>query len=109
MISTTIERLRSRSPAANLRDPVRHRGDEVEAEGEVDEVHRLDEADDEEHDDLQPALRLRLARDAGDRGVAGQAVADRRADGASAQREPGADQGPGDYDCVVHGGVLLGL
>src|SRR5215469_17613079 len=108
-ISTTIDRLRSRSPAANLRDSVRHRGDEVEAEGEVDEVHRLDQADDQEHDHLQPALRLRLPRDARDRGVAGQAVADRGTDGASAQRETCTDQRPGDCDCVVHWGVLLAL
>src|SRR5579875_231752 len=47
-------------------------------EGQVDEVHGLHQADDEEHGRVQAALDFGLAGDAGDRLAAGQAVADRR-------------------------------
>src|SRR5579875_406759 len=110
MSSATKERLRSRSPAsaryngvANLSvNPLGDAGDEVEPQRQVDEVHRLHQTDDQEHDHLEPTLGLGLARHALDGGVAGQAVTDGRADRTSSQGEPGSDERPGDGDCVVH-------
>src|SRR5260370_40232544 len=102
--------LRSSSPASagtrvagtGLLHPLGDRGDEVEAEREVDEVHRLDQADDEEHDRLQATLCLGLAGHAADGGIARQTVTDGGADGAPSEGEAGADQRPGYGDCVVH-------
>jgi len=50
--------------------------DEQHGEGEVDEVHRLDQADRQEEQRLQPALRLGLAGDTGDQLATGEAVGD---------------------------------
>ena len=49
-------------------------------EGEVDEVHRLNQTHGQKEDSEQPALRFRLAGDPADGGSTGKAVADRRAD-----------------------------
>ena len=69
------------------------------------------ETHDDEHDREQPTLRLGLAGDAGDRLAAGQAVADRCADGAAAECEAAADHGAGQLDRLVevicHLGLLL--
>src|ERR1700693_1094513 len=59
-----------------------HVAEEHETEGEIDEVHRLDQAHDGEQPRDHPALRLGLARDAADERVACQAVTKGRADGA---------------------------
>ena len=66
--------------------------DEEEAERQVDEVHPLDESDDQEHRHLQPSLRLRLTGGAGDGRVAGEAVTDGGADRATAECKSGGDQ-----------------
>src|SRR5207244_852355 len=47
---------------------------EHETKGQVDEVHRFDEADDREQPGDHATLSLGLARDPADEGVAGQAV-----------------------------------
>src|SRR6266568_2077221 len=65
---------------------------EHEPEGKIDEVHRLDEADDREQPGDHPALGLRLAGDAADEGVAGQAVTDGGANGAQPEGEAEADE-----------------
>src|SRR3954454_19243683 len=61
-------------------------------EGEVDEVHALDQTDDQEHGGVQPAGRLGLAGHALDDRGAGQAVTDRRADGAAGEGDATADE-----------------
>src|SRR6266566_3829113 len=65
---------------------------EHEPEGKIDEVHRLDEADDREQPGDHPALGLRLAGDAAEEGVAGQAVTDGGANGAQTEGEAEADE-----------------
>src|SRR5262245_7619334 len=86
--------------------PARENEDEQRHEGEVDEVHRLDQADRQEEDREQPALGLRLARHTRDGRAAGETVADRRADRAAAEREATADERAGELDrllrCVSH-------
>src|SRR5689334_342901 len=76
--------------------------DEVEAEGEVDEVHRLDQAHDQEHDGLQPSLGLRLAGYPADGRIADQAVPHRRANGAATERDSGTDDRAGQLDRMFH-------
>src|SRR3954453_5879011 len=61
-------------------------------EGQVDEVHALDQADDQEHGGVQPAGRLGLAGDALEARPAGPAVTDRRADGAAGEGDATADE-----------------
>src|ERR1019366_8955592 len=79
--------------------------DEEEAQHQVDEIHRLDQADDQEHDHGETPLGLRLAVGALDGGVAGQPVPDGGADGAPAEGETGSNQRPGQDDRVsVYGG-----
>src|SRR5581483_11703208 len=74
---------------------------EEHREGEVDEVHRLDETDGEEEQGLETALGLRLPGDALDQRATGQAVTDGRADGATAEREATADETAGELDCLL--------
>src|ERR1017187_371703 len=81
--------------------------DEDEDEDEVDEVHGFNEADDQEHGDAECAGCLGLARLPLDGCVAGQPVSDGCADGASAERDAGADQRPCQGDSVVHGASLV--
>src|SRR3954453_19333229 len=83
--------------------------DEQRHEGEVDEVHGLDQADGQEEEGGQPTLRLRLAGDARDQVPTGHAVTDGGADGAAAERETTADEGARGLDGrgVVSGCQLL--
>src|SRR5579872_3930850 len=83
--------------------------DEEETKSEVDEVHALDQSDDQEHRDLKASLRLGLTRGAGDRRAAGQTVTDGCADRSSAERESGGDQATHDGECMVHVPCLLTL
>src|SRR5438067_13555720 len=82
----------------SLVDALRNHEDEDEAQRQVDEIHRLDQANDQEHDVLKLALCLRLAGDPGDGGVAGQAVADGGPHGSPPEGEAEADPGPGQSD-----------
>src|SRR5215510_1560968 len=68
--------------------------DEHRHEGQVDEVHRLDQADGQEEDREQPALCLRLPGHARDRRASGQSVTDRGADRAASECEATSDEGP---------------
>src|SRR5450756_3146873 len=61
--------------------------EEHETEGEVDEVHRLDQAHDGEEPRDHPSLSLGLARDTADEGVAREAVTEGGADGAQTYGE----------------------
>ena len=72
--------------------------DEHDHEQQVDEVHRLHEADRQEEVLTGLGLDLGLAGDRGDRLRAGEAVADRSADGAAAEGEAAADQRAGGAD-----------
>src|SRR3954463_3440721 len=72
--------------------------DEQHCEGEVDEVHRLDQADRQEEQGLQAALRLRLTGDTGDELATGQTVTDRGADRAAAQGQTATDEAAGELD-----------
>ena len=81
--------------------------DEEEPEREVDEVHPLDEADDQEHRHLQPALCLGLTGSTGDGRVTGEAVTDGGADCTATKREAGGDQRPHQDQCVGHVVSLL--
>src|SRR5215468_12369435 len=74
------------------------REDEQRHEGEVDEVHRLDQADRQEEDAEQAALGLGLTGYAGDRRAAGEAVADGRADGAATEGETATDERTGELN-----------
>src|SRR5207253_3040588 len=65
----------------------RYVGQEHEPEGEVDEVHGLDQADDREEPGDHSALSFGLSRHAADEGVAGEAVAEGGPDGAKPDRE----------------------
>ena len=56
--------------------------------------------DRDEHDREQPALRLGLACDAGDRGC-GESVADGRADGAATDHEPATDDRASQLDRLL--------
>ena len=47
---------------------------------------------------VQSALRLGLTRHPGDQGATGKTVTDRGADGASAEREPAADEAAREFD-----------
>src|ERR1700737_5049813 len=69
---------------------------EHEAEGEVDEVHRLDQTDDGEEPRDHASLCFGLARDAIDEGIAREAVANGCADGAQAHGETECDQWRGE-------------
>src|SRR3954470_3986782 len=77
-------------------------------EGQVDEVHALDQPDDQEHGGVQPAGRLGLAGHALDDRRAGQAVTDRRADGATGEGDATADEGQALEQARVAGGGRLG-
>src|SRR3954454_24562030 len=57
---------------------------EQHREGEVDEVHRLHQADGEEEQRLQPALRFGLTCHARDQRATGKTVTDGRANRAAA-------------------------
>src|SRR4051812_13690151 len=85
------------SPSSSLRSrpDLLRAGDEHEQrhEGQVDEVHALTEADDQEHRGVQPPGRLRLAGHTLDHRGADQAVADRRAQRAGADGDAAADHG----------------
>src|SRR3954464_12706757 len=72
--------------------------DEQHGEGEVDEVHRLNQADRQEEQGLQAALGLRLPGDAGDELATGQAVTARSADRAAAQGQAATDEAAGELD-----------
>src|SRR5438874_5494031 len=80
--------------------------DEQHREREVDEVHRLDEANGQEEQGLQPALRLGLTGHALDQRATGQAVTDRGADRATAERDTTADETTHQFEalswCVSH-------
>src|SRR3954449_5878587 len=78
--------------------------DEQHREGEVDEVHRLDQADRQEEQGLEAALRLGLAGDAGDQRATGQTVTDGRTDGTATERQPATDEATGQLDRL--GGYL---
>src|SRR3954447_23254164 len=78
--------------------------DEQHREGEVDEVHRLDQADRQEEQGLQAALGLRLTGHARDERATGETVTDRRTDGAAAERETATDEATGQLDRL--GGYL---
>src|SRR3981081_3999850 len=71
-------------------------GQEHEAEGEVDEVHRLDQTDDGEEPRDHAPLCFRLARAAVDECIARESVADCGADGAQAHGETERDQCAGE-------------
>src|SRR2546428_3607430 len=81
-------RIRGRQSCASLSP---QREDEQGTEGEVDEVHTLDQSDDDEHDALQLTARLRLPGYAIDGCVAHETVADGGADRASSKRQPESD------------------
>src|SRR3989442_15860346 len=86
----------------NLLHPAGHGRDEVKAERKVDEVHRLHQADDQEHDDLEPGLGFWLPSRTLDGGVAGQAVTDRGADRAATQCNSGGYERSRKDDRVIH-------
>src|SRR4051794_4618094 len=67
--------------------------DEVGHEAQVDEVHRLDQADRQEQDREQLGPRLGLTGDARNRLGASQAVTDGCADGATTEGEATAHHG----------------
>src|SRR5260370_37366021 len=69
-------------------------GQEYEAEGEVDEVHRLDQTDDGEEPRDHASLCFGLTRNAADEGVARESVTNGCADGAQAHGEHEGDQCP---------------
>src|SRR3954464_10838449 len=78
-------------------------------EGQVDEVHALDQTDDQEHGGVQPTGRLGLAGAAVKTRRAGQAVTDRRADGATGEGDATADEGQAlEETRGAAGGGLLG-
>src|SRR3954469_22577736 len=72
--------------------------DEQHCEGEVDEVHRLDQADRQEEQGLQAALRLGLTGDARHQRATGQTVTDGGTDGATAEGEAATDEATGQFD-----------
>src|ERR1700730_16998460 len=82
-------------------------GKEHETEGEVDEVHRLDQADDREEPRDHASLRLGLARDTTDERVAREAVAESGADGAQPDGEAERDEGAGENKSVICHLILL--
>src|SRR5258708_33086362 len=67
-------------------------GQEYEAEGEVDEVHRLDQTDDGEEPRDHASLCFGLTRNAADEGVARESVATGSAEGARGHSETQCDQ-----------------
>jgi hypothetical protein len=69
--------------------------DEQHGEGEVDEVHRLDQTHGQEKQCLQAPLRFGLASHALDQRATGKTVTDRSADSTSAQRHAPAYEGAG--------------
>src|SRR3954470_4128172 len=78
-------------------------------ERQVDEVHALDQTDDQEHGGVQAAGRLRLTGDALDDRGAGQTVTDRRADGATGEGDATTDEREAEQQAVgTAGGRLLG-
>src|SRR6266581_7575531 len=93
-------RLRGRESCASLSPQREH---EQGTEREVDEVHPLDQSDDDEHDALQLTARLRLPGYAIDGCIADETVADGGPDGASSKR-----QSEGDHcsSQVVHNSLL---
>src|SRR6516165_1939714 len=80
--------------------------DEHDHEQQVDEVHGLDQSDGQEEVLACLRLDLGLPGDGCDRLRTGQAVADRRTDGATAEGQPTTDEGTGDPDrtfsCSCH-------
>src|SRR5579884_141993 len=77
--------------------------DEQGHDGQVDEVHGLDQTHDQEHGRVEPALHLGLPGDAGDGLATGQTVTDRRPDGSTAEGEATAGERPGQLDCLLSG------
>src|SRR6185437_16073864 len=71
-------------------------------ECEVDEVHRLAQADRGEEDREQAGLRFRLPGDTVDGGATGETVADRGADGTPAEQEAAADERTRGFECLFH-------
>src|SRR5258708_5737086 len=74
--------------------------DEQHREGEVDEVHRLDQADRQEEQGLQRALCLGRASHTRDQLATGETVTDRGTDRATAQCQAAADEAAGQLDCL---------
>src|SRR6266705_2041242 len=74
-----------------------------------DEVNRLYQADDQEHDDLESGLGFWLPSRTLDGGVAGQAVADGGANRAATQCNSGGDERSRKDDRVIHDLTLLFL
>jgi hypothetical protein len=71
-------------------------------EGQVDEVHRLTQTNREEEDRHEATLRLGLTSNTLEGRATGQAVADRRADGAAAEGDAAADERTGSLQrCVT--------
>src|SRR5438132_7677673 len=108
--------LMSSSPASsrttgkcNLLHPAGHGRDEVKAEREVDEVHRLHQTDDQEHDDLEAGLGFWLPSGSLNGRVAGQAVTDGGANRAATECNSGGDERSRKDDRVIHDLILLFL
>src|SRR3981081_263988 len=76
-------------------------GQEHEAEGEVDEGHRLDQTDDGEQPRDHAPLCFGLTRDAADECIARESVANSGADGAQAHGETEGDQCDGENESVI--------
>src|SRR6478609_7171995 len=86
---------RGRSPrSAEDEDEQRH-------EREVDEEHRLDQADRQEEDGLQTTLRLGLASNTLDVGRTGQTVTDTGADRTTGEGDTAADERTGELDGLI--------
>jgi len=76
-------------------------GQEDEPQSERDEVHAFDEADHRKQPRDHPSLRLGLAGDAAEKGVAGDSVADTRTDGGAPKRNAESKKSRGQSDSVV--------
>jgi hypothetical protein len=72
--------------------------DEHDHEQQVDEVHRLDQSDGQEEVRAGLVLDLGLTRDRRDGLATGQAVTDRRTDGAATEGDAAADECTRDAD-----------
>src|ERR1700750_2610272 len=72
--------------------------DEQHGEGQVDEVHRLDQTDRQEEQRPQATFCLGLAGQAGDQRATGETVTDRRANRRSTEGHPATDEGAGELD-----------
>src|SRR5258708_8438771 len=75
--------------------------EEHEAEGEIDEVHRLNQADDREEPGHHPSPRLWLPRDPTDEGVSSEAVTEGGADRAQPYGEAERYNGAGENESLV--------